>query len=149
MSKKKQSWITIYTDGSCDNNRTHIGGWGAVIQLKSLVIELSGCQTKTTSNRMEMTAAMMALKAVKTPSFIEIVTDSQYLMLGAQKRGWEDRGGKVINGRLWKKLIRYMDRHEVVWTKVRGHSGVKGNERADKLAGAEFRKLTKRLMKKK
>ncbi len=135
---------TIYTDGGCRPNPGP-GGWGAVILREGRQpLELSGGDPATTNNRMELTAALEALRALETPHEVELVTDSQYLRRGIgewlpawRARGWRTRsGGEVANRDLWEALEAELGRHRVRWRWVRGHSGDRWNERADRLARA-------------
>jgi len=134
--------IKIYTDGACSGN-PGIGGWGVVI-LADLEkhIFLNGGHNETTNNRMELTAAIEALKYYKTKKEIEIFTDSKYLKDGIESwiHNWKNNGWKtstkkpVKNKDLWIDLDREMLKHQVRWSWVKGHSLNKYNEQADKLA---------------
>ena len=134
--------IKIYTDGACSGN-PGIGGWGVVI-LEDLDehIFLNGGHNETTNNRMELTAAIEALKYYKTKKEIEIFTDSKYLKDGIESwiHNWKNNGWKtstkkpVKNKDLWIDLDREMLKHQVRWSWVKGHSLNKYNEQADKLA---------------
>jgi ribonuclease HI len=132
--------ITIITDGSADN-RVGSGGWAAVARTPTTLVELTGWAEKTTSNRMELTAAIEGLRSVQIPSDITIVADSSYL-LNTMKRKWyvnwieQEKLGAVSrpNMDLWYILIGLSQFHNVTWTKVKGHSGDYWNERADRLA---------------
>jgi ribonuclease HI len=142
MAKKPH--VKIYTDGACSGNPGP-GGWGALLQFGKHEKELSGAEKKTTNNRMEITAAVMALRALKEPCRVEIFTDSEYLKKGItewignwKKLGWR-RGspGKtkpLANADLWKELDQAISSHQVSWHWVKGHAGLAGNERADQLA---------------
>ena len=140
--------ITAYTDGACSGNPGP-GGWGVVMQARrdgKLVREreLKGGTAQTTNNRMEMTAAIEALNALKSPSRIRIVTDSTYLRDGITKwvHGWKRKGWKtaakkpVKNAELWQELEAAAARHQVEWDWIKGHAGHDENERADELARA-------------
>lgn len=144
--------VTIYTDGACVGNPGP-GGWGAVIITPSQQRELSGRFRHTTNNRMEMRAAIEALDALEAPSRVAIYTDSDYLRMGItswihgwQRNGWRTAARKPVkNADLWRRLLRSQQRHEaggVTWHWVRGHAGNKLNERADRLANAEARRVT-------
>ena len=132
--------IIIYTDGSSLGNPGR-GGWGAVVQMEGKVTELGGAEKDTTNNRMEMTAALEALSFVSkhTDGHVVVHTDSAYLLNGITKwvYGWEKKdwktstGDEVLNQDLWKKLMSVTRKLSVSWTKVKGHSGVHLNERAD------------------
>ncbi|WP_431026348.1 ribonuclease HI [Halomonas sp. H5] len=133
--------VTIYTDGACRGNPGP-GGWGAVLESGSHEKTLNGFEADTTNNRMELMAAIMALRELKRPCRVELWTDSQYLRKGITEwiHGWRKRGWKtaakqpVKNAELWRELLAESERHEVAWHWVKGHSGHPGNERADSLA---------------
>jgi ribonuclease HI len=133
--------IIIYTDGACSGNPGP-GGWGALLLSGNHRKELSGGESETTNNRMEMMAVICAAEALKKASSIDIFTDSKYVMKGMtewveawKKRGWRTASKKPVkNVDLWQRLEHALDRHEVNWNWVKGHSGVPGNERADELA---------------
>jgi ribonuclease HI len=133
--------IIIYTDGACSGNPGP-GGWGALMLSGNHRKELSGGESETTNNRMEMMAVICAAEALKKASSIDIFTDSKYVMKGMtewveawKKRGWRTAAKKPVkNVDLWQRLEQALDRHEVNWNWVKGHSGVPGNERADELA---------------
>lgn len=140
MEKAK---VTIYTDGGADPN-PGAGGWGAVLILGEQIEELSGGEEHTTNNRMELTAALRALEALKQPCQIEFYTDSQYLKNGITQwmakwvlRDWRDsKDEPVQNVDLWQALREAIQAHDITWKWVRGHTGDKYNERADQLATA-------------
>ena len=133
--------MTIHTDGACKGNPGR-GGWGAILQSGHHEKELWGGEGQTTNNRMELTAAIMALEALKGPSDVALYTDSKYVMQGITEwiGGWKARGWKtadkkpVKNEDLWKRLDAARARHEVKWRWVKGHAGHELNERADALA---------------
>jgi ribonuclease HI len=133
--------IIIYTDGACSGNPGP-GGWGALMLSGKHRKELSGGESETTNNRMEMMAVICAAEALKKASSIDIYTDSKYVLKGMtewveawKKRGWRTASKKPVkNVDLWQRLEQALDRHEVNWNWVKGHSGVPGNERADELA---------------
>ncbi|QTN18915.1 ribonuclease HI [Brevundimonas sp. AJA228-03] len=135
------SHVIIHTDGACKGNPGP-GGWGAIIQFGERTKELSGGEPLTTNNRMELTAAIMALEALTRPCRIDLHTDSKYVMDGITGwiHGWKARGWKtadrkpVKNDDLWKRLDVARTRHEVKWHWVKGHAGHALNERADQLA---------------
>lgn len=135
--------ITIWSDGACSGNPGP-GGWGAVLTWNSHKKELKGGAPETTNNRMELTAAIEALEALKRPATIDFYTDSQYLRGGItgwiknwKKNGWKTSDRKPVkNVDLWQRLDALRDRHEIKWHWVRGHDGSEGNERADELARA-------------
>jgi len=135
--------VTIYTDGACSGNPGP-GGWGVLLVYQGKEKELSGGEPETTNNRMELTAAIMALEALKRPCAVDLFTDSQYVRHGITQwmHGWKARGWKtadkkpVKNEDLWRRLDAARQRHDVTWHWVRGHAGHPENERVDALARA-------------
>jgi ribonuclease HI len=134
--------VTIYTDGGCTPNPGP-GGWGAVLRQGDHVLELYGGEsTETTNNRMELTAPIMALEALKRPVTVHLYTDSTYVRNGITKwvLGWAQNGWRtaakqpVKNVDLWQRLQAACERHQVEWHWVKGHAGVADNELADQLA---------------
>ena len=133
--------VQIFTDGACKGNPGP-GGWGALLRKGKTEKELSGAEPDTTNNRMEMTAAIRALSALKRGCTVDLYTDSKYLIDGITKwvHGWKKRGWinaskkPVRNADLWHELIALTERHRVEWHWVKGHSGHAENERVDKLA---------------
>ena len=133
--------VVIYTDGACKGNPGP-GGWGAILMSGTHRKELHGGEPLTTNNRMELTAAIMALEALNRPCRVELHTDSQYVRQGITEwiSGWKARGwrtaGKapVKNDDLWRRLDAARARHDVRWRWVKGHAGDPLNERADELA---------------
>lgn len=139
--------VEIYTDGGCQPN-PGIGGWAAVLIYKDTVREISGAEPNTTNNRMELTAAVRALEALKRPCKVVMHTDSEYLkqgvtawMRGWKRNGWKRKEGALKNVELWKELDALTARHEVQWRWVRGHAGHPYNERCDALASEAIAKL--------
>jgi len=142
MANKPQ--VTIFTDGACSGNPGP-GGWGALLRFGNHEREFSGAAEETTNNRMELTAAVMAFRALKEPCQVEIYTDSEYLKKGItdwinnwKKLGWR-RGSpgktkQLANADLWKELDQAISDHQVSWHWVRGHAGHTENERVDNLA---------------
>ena len=135
--------ITIHTDGACSGNPGP-GGWGAIVSAGGRVRELGGWEERTTNNRMELLAAIEALRSVAgRPGPVEIVTDSTYLISGItrwlsgwKRKGWTRIDGEaVVNRDLWEALDRLASR-PIHWTHVRGHQGHPGNGRCDKIAVA-------------
>ena len=131
--------VTIYTDGGCDPNPGR-GGWAAILQQDGRTIELSGCDVDSTNNRMELTAAIQGLKALKEPSTVTLFTDSTYVqkgmtewMPGWLRKNWRGSSGPVLNVDLWKELLAAAKPHKVTWTWVKGHSSNRFNARADEL----------------
>ncbi len=133
--------VEIYTDGACRGNPGP-GGWGAVLRAGGRERELYGGEAQTTNNRMEMTAAIRALEALKRPCRVDLYTDSQYLRQGItewmaqwKQRGWRTSDRKPVrNQDLWQRIDELAAQHEVRWHWVRGHTGHPENERADALA---------------
>ena len=142
------SQVIIHTDGACKGNPGP-GGWGAIIQFGDKTKEMSGGEPLTTNNRMELTAAIMALEALTRPCKIDLHTDSKYVMDGITGwiHGWKARGWKtadkkpVKNDDLWKRLDVARARHEVKWHWVKGHAGHALNERADQLANLGIERM--------
>ena len=140
--------LDIYTDGACRGNPGP-GGWGAVLMHAGRERELSGADPATTNNRMELTAVIEALAALKRPVKARIYTDSQYVRLGIlewvanwKKRGWKTADRKPVkNQDLWERLDALAAGHELEWHWVKGHSGVPGNERCDQLANEAIDRL--------
>jgi ribonuclease HI len=135
------SIVEIWTDGACSGNPGP-GGWGAVLRYGGAEKEISGAEPATTNNRMELTAAIEALNALKRPSKVRLHTDSKYVMDGVTKwiHGWKKNGWKtaakkpVKNDDLWRALDAASSRHEVAWKWVKGHADDEMNNRADELA---------------
>jgi ribonuclease HI len=133
--------VVIYTDGACKGNPGP-GGWGAWLTSGTHERELFGGQALTTNNRMELTAVIESLSALKQPSNVVLYTDSQYVRQGITQwiHNWKARGWKtadkkpVKNADLWRRLDDVAGQHRVEWRWVRGHNGDPGNERADALA---------------
>ena len=133
--------VEIFTDGACKGNPGP-GGWGAILRMGPHEKELWGGERDTTNNRMELTAAIRGLEAMKRPITARVYTDSQYVLKGISEwiHGWKRNGWKtaakqpVKNADLWRELDEQVAAHDVVWTWVKGHAGHTENERADALA---------------
>ncbi|MGR8919959.1 MAG: ribonuclease HI [Gammaproteobacteria bacterium] len=133
--------VEIYTDGACRGNPGP-GGWGVRLRYREHERELKGAAAETTNNRMELTAAIEALAALKQPSPVDLHTDSQYVQKGItewiaswKKRGWKTASKQPVkNVDLWQRLDALVARHDVRWHWVKGHAGDAGNEAADRLA---------------
>ncbi|EGD57304.1 RNase HI [Novosphingobium nitrogenifigens DSM 19370] len=133
--------MEIFTDGACKGNPGK-GGWGALLRSGAHERELSGGERETTNNRMEMTAVLRALEALKEPCAIRLHTDSRYVLdgmtkwiFGWQKKGWKTADNKPVkNEDLWRALVTAARPHKIEWVWVRGHSGHPENERVDRLA---------------
>ena len=141
--------VRAFTDGACHGNPGP-GGWGVVLESGGQTRELLGAQEQTTNNRMELQAAIEALKSLKEPCEVVLVTDSTYLKDGMQswlanwkRKGWKTAAGKPVKNRdLWQQLDALVETHEVSWYWVRGHTGVEGNERADALANEAIARMS-------
>jgi len=137
------SVIEIYTDGACRGNPGP-GGWAATLERGEQLRELSGAEPATTNNRMELTAVIRALEALKRPVKARVHTDSEYVRRGItewmanwKRRDWRTADRKPVKNRdLWEQLDVLAARHEIEWLWVPGHAGVPGNERVDRLATA-------------
>ena len=133
--------VVIYTDGACSGNPGP-GGWGAILTSDGRMRELNGGEAHTTNNRMELTAAICALEALKRPSEVELHTDSQYLrngvtqwLAGWKRNGWRTADKKPVkNEDLWRRLETAALQQTIDWRWVKGHAGHAMNERADELA---------------
>ena len=140
--------IEVFTDGACSGN-PGAGGWGVILRYGEIEKELSGGEENTTNNRMELTAVIEALKALKKECDITIYTDSRYVMDGVQEwmpnwklTGWKTTNKKspVKNVELWQILDSLLSKHKIKWVWVKGHNGHPENERVDKLARDEAKK---------
>lgn len=134
--------ITIYTDGACRGN-PGAGGWGAVLIYNGKIKEMSGGDASTTNNKMELSAAIEALSALKEPCEVDLYSDSKYLtdavnkgwVYSWQKKGWKKSDGKpALNIDLWEKILHLISVHKVNFIWVKGHDGNEYNERCDILA---------------
>jgi len=140
--------VEIYTDGACRGNPGP-GGWGVLLRARGAEKELHGADRATTNNRMELTAVIRALEALKRPSEVRLYTDSQYVQKGIsqwigdwKRRGWRTAAKKPVkNEDLWRRLDELAARHRVEWRWVKGHAGHDGNERADALANRAIDEL--------
>ncbi len=139
MSQENDT-VIIYTDGGCEPN-PGVGGWAAILIYNGKERELSGSHPETTNNRMEMTAAISGLEALKRPCNVNLITDSEYVKRGItewlpgwKQRNWKRKGGPIKNVDLWKQLDEAAQRHDISWQWVKGHAGVHYNERCDTLA---------------
>ena len=133
--------VEVFTDGACKGNPGP-GGWGVVLRAGGREKELSGHAPQTTNNRMELTATIRALGALKEPCHVKLHTDSRYVIdgitkwiFGWQKNGWKNAAKKpVLNSDLWLALLDAVKPHRIDWIWVKGHAGHPENERADRLA---------------
>ncbi len=140
--------VEIFTDGACKGNPGP-GGWGALLRFGEVERELFGGEPETTNNRMELLAAIEALRALKEPCAVTLTTDSIYVkngitqwLEGWKKKGWKTAGRKPVkNIDLWQALDEQNQRHQVNWAWVKGHSGHRENEIADQLANRGIEEL--------
>ncbi len=140
--------VTLYTDGACSGNPGP-GGWGAILEYRGVEREFSGGEDKTTNNRMELTAVIKGLEALKEPCIVELYSDSKYVIdaltkgwaVGWQKRGWVKSDKKpALNPDLWERLLQLCARHQVNCHWVKGHAENPKNNRCDMLAVSEWKK---------
>ena len=141
--------VTIYTDGACSGNPGP-GGWGAILEYMGHEKELSGGEKNTTNNRMELTAVIKALQALKEPCTVELYSDSKYVLDALQKgwavswrkKGWIKSDKKpALNPDLWEILLNLTEQHDVHYHWVKGHASNPKNNRCDELAVGEWKKL--------
>lgn len=143
MSEGTRGFVDIYTDGACRGNPGP-GGWAALLSFGGREKEIAGAEALTTNNRMELTAVIRALEALKRPVRARVYTDSEYVRRGIlewisawKARGWRTADRKPVkNQDLWLQLDRLAANHSIEWHWVPGHAGVPGNERVDRLANA-------------
>lgn len=144
-----KKFVEIFTDGACSGNPGP-GGWGAVLRFGGREKELSGGEKDTTNNRMELTAVISALSALKEPCKVKLTTDSKYVcdavlqgwVYSWQKNGWRKADKKpALNVDLWEKLLPLLETHEVEFCWVKGHAGHPENERCDTLAVSYYKNL--------
>ena len=148
-SDTKMKHVDIYTDGACSGNPGP-GGYGAVLVYNGKERELCGAEANTTNNRMELTAVIKALQALKEPCEVTLTTDSKYVSdaitlgwaQGWKSKGWKKADGKpALNVELWDTLLELLDTHSVSFVWVKGHAGHPYNERCDTLAVTCYKKL--------
>lgn len=141
--------VEIFTDGACSGNPGP-GGWGAVLRYQGREKELSGGEASTTNNRMELSAVIAALEALKEPCQVTLTSDSKYVIDAIEKgwaRKWRSNGwmrnkkDPALNPDLWGRLLDLLDQHEVTFVWVKGHAGHPENERCDALAVAQAAKF--------
>ena len=141
MKEEKKPFVEVFTDGACSGN-PGVGGYGAILRSGEREKELSGCEPMTTNNRMELTAVLKALEALKKPCRVKVVTDSNYVVKGMTswintwlKNNWKNSQKQdVVNRDLWEKLLTLSKGHEISWEWVKGHNDHAENERCDSLA---------------
>lgn len=151
MKKGERDIVEIFSDGACTGNPGP-GGYGTILRYGKREKEVSGYCAHTTNNRMELIAVIKGLEALKRPSRVRIVTDSNYVSKGIttwihtwQKRNWlNSRKEAVLNRDLWERLLRVSKPHTIEWRWVRGHAGHPENERCDKLAREAIKKNVKK-----
>lgn len=141
--------VKIYTDGACSGNPGP-GGWAAILEYQGKTKELSGGDKRTTNNRMELSAVISGLKALKEQCEVEVITDSKYVVDGITKgwaRSWKKNNWvksnkqPALNPELWDELLNLVDYHVVKFTWIKGHAGHKYNERCDRLAVEQSKKF--------
>lgn len=143
--------IDIYTDGACSGNPGP-GGWGAILRYNGVEKELSGSQAETTNNRMELTAVISALGALKEPCEVTVYTDSKYVcdaitkgwVYSWKRNGWKKADKKpALNSDLWEQMLTLLKTHKTEFVWLKGHAGHPENERCDRLAVSEYSKYIK------
>lgn len=149
MLKRNMREVKIYTDGACSGNPGP-GGWGTILKSGTRVKELSGGEPQTTNNRMELTAVIEGLAALKVPCTVTVISDSKYIIDAIQK-GWakkwqsnnwmRTKKDRAMNPDLWEKLLALLNKHAVTFVWVKGHAGHPENERCDELAVAQSKKF--------
>lgn len=141
--------VVLYTDGACSGN-PGAGGWGAILDYQGQRKELSGGENSTTNNRMELMAAIKGLSALKEPCHVKLVSDSKYVIDGLsrgwaanwKKNGWKrNKRERALNSDLWEQLLNLIEKHEMEYEWVKGHSGHPENQRCDDLATAAIASL--------
>ena len=151
MNTKNKKIVEIFTDGACRGNPGP-GGWGVLLRYGNNEKHLSGAEPHTTNNRMELTAAIMGLRALKRETSVQLTTDSEYLRRGItewiqqwKRNGWKNSSRKPVkNADLWQALDEQARYHDVGWHWVKGHSGHRENEIADQLANLAIDELVKK-----
>jgi ribonuclease HI len=150
MKNDTMPFVEIFTDGACSGN-PGAGGYGVILRCEGKEKELSGCDPETTNNRMELTAVIRALEALKRPCRVKVVTDSNYVVQGMTtwihawiRNNWKNsQKQEVLNRDLWERLLQLACRHTIEWKWVKGHSDHAENERCDTLARNSIRKCKK------
>lgn len=150
MKKDNKEIVEIFTDGSCSGNPGP-GGYGAILRYGGRTKEISGCEAETTNNRMELKAVIEALKQIKRPCKIKVISDSSYVVKGMKewtavwiKKNWKNsRKEPVLNRDLWESLLKLSSQHQVEWIWIKGHNSHKENERCDELARKAIKNAVK------
>ena len=150
LKVKEDKKVILYTDGACSGN-PGLGGWGSILIYNGKEKILSGGESQTTNNRMELMAVIKGLEALREGCNVDVYSDSAYVVnaftqnwiIGWEKNGWRTTKGEVLNLDLWKRLIDLCGKHHVTWNKVKGHSDNENNNRCDALARGEIEKLRK------
>ncbi len=148
--KPEKPLVEIFTDGACSGN-PGVGGYGVILRSGQRERELSGCDQMTTNNRMELTAAIKGIEALKRPCTVKLVTDSNYVVRGMtswifnwMKNNWKNsQKQEVLNRDLWERLFDLSKPHDIQWIWVKGHNEHAENERCDKLARLAIKKCGK------
>lgn len=151
--QQEKPFVEIFTDGACSGN-PGVGGYGIILRSGDREKELSGCELHTTNNRMELTAVIRAIEALRTPCRINIFTDSNYVVKGMTswislwlKNNWRNsQKQQVVNKDLWIRLLQLSQLHDIQWEWIRGHNEHTENERCDQLAKSAIKKCRKELM---
>jgi len=145
----RMKFVELFTDGACSGNPGK-GGWGAILRYEGHEKELCGGEMQTTNNRMELTAVIRGLSSLKEKCEVTVCTDSRYVVDGIslgwarswRANGWRKKDRKpALNPDLWGELLDLLDKHEVTFVWIKGHDGHPENERCDKLAVSEWKKL--------
>jgi ribonuclease HI len=150
MKKDSETIVEIFADGACSGNPGP-GGYASILKYGSHVKEISGCETITTNNRMELTSVIAAFKLLKKPCRIRVVSDSTYVIKGMKewmpgwiKKNWmNSRKQPVLNRDLWELLHELSALHKVEWVWIKGHNGHEENERCDEMARNAIKKCSK------
>ena len=150
--KKEKPYVEIYCDGACSGN-PGVGGYGIILKYDDKKKEISGYEGLTTNNRMELTAAIKGLEMLKRPCKVRIFTDSNYVVKGAKfwinewkEKGWRNSKNEIVaNKDLWERMLNLMEKHDIKWEWVKGHSAHPENERCDRIAKEEIKRYKKLL----
>lgn len=151
MKGIQKPFVEIFADGACSGN-PGVGGFGAILRHDGKEKEVSGCEEMTTNNRMELTAVISALEALKKPCRARVTTDSNYVVKGMKEwiHSWKEKDWKtaqkkdVLNRDLWERLLTVSRAHDIEWIWIKGHNGHPENERCDKLAREGIKKCKRK-----